>query len=285
MGEKEASNERAVNLQGIRFIIGVAAGKGGVGKSTITANLARAAQRQGLQVGILDADIYGPSLRRMIPDEIAPASHPTLPDRIIPATGSGIKMISMAYFCESGVATAVRAPFANGVISQFLQKVEWGQLDILFIDFPPGTGDIHLTLAQESRMHGMVMITTPQEIALMDVRKAVHMCQQTAIPILGIIENMSYWLDPSSGTKMHLLGGGGGQSLSSETGIPLLGEIPIEPVIAQTADKGEDLFAVAPDCLAAEVLMQASRKILEHAMSLEQMEGQYLKNFEMVWPS
>lgn len=283
MHNNEDSKERTGNLRDIRFIIGVAAGKGGVGKSTAAVNLARACSRQGLRVGIMDADIYGPSLRQMMPEETPPARHPEAPDRIVPAMACGIKMISMAFFCESDAATAVRAPFANGVIAQFIQKVDWGELDILFIDFPPGTGDIHLTLAQESRINGMVIVTTPQEVALIDVRKAIHMCHQMAVPILGILENMSFWHDPATGQKMYLLGQGGGQKLSVETGIPLLGEIPMEPVLSQAADKGEDIFALEPRSSAAGVLEQAGRKIVESAMSLEQMEGQYLKNFELLW--
>ncbi len=283
MLDREICKERAENLKNVRFVIGVAAGKGGVGKSTVAVNLARACMRQGLRVGILDADIYGPSLRQMLPEETPPAKHPSLPERIVPAVGCGIKMISMAYFCESHAATAVRAPFANGVIAQFLQKVDWDELDILFIDFPPGTGDIQLTLAQESRINGMVIVTTPQEVALLDVRKAIHMCHQMAVPILGVLENMSYWQDPATGQKLHLLGQGGGRILSAETGIPLLGEIPMEPALSQSADRGEDIFSTAPECLAAEVLMQASRKIGHHLTGLEQMEGQYLKNFELIW--
>lgn len=275
--------ERAENLRDVRFIIGVAAGKGGVGKSTVAVNLARASAREGLKVGILDADIYGPSLRQMMPEETLPAQHPSSPERIIPATAGGVKTISMAYFCESGRASAVRAPFANGVISQFLHKVDWGQLDVLFIDFPPGTGDIQLTILQESRISGMVIVTTPQEIALLDVRKAISMCQQMAVPVLGILENMSYWPDPASGQRIYLFGCGGGQKLSDETGIPLLGEIPVEPAVAQAADRGEDIFSSDPLCSAADVWLQAGRRILHHVKGLEEMEGQYLKNFELVW--
>jgi len=219
----------------------------------------------------------------MLPEETPPAENPLSPGRILPALASGIKMISMAFFCESHTATAVRAPFANGVIAQFLQKVEWGELDLLVIDFPPGTGDIHLTIAQESRVSGMVVVTTPQEIALLDVRKAVHMCHQMRLPILGVLENMSYWRDPTTGQKVHLLGQGGGQKLCAETGIPFLGEIPMEASLSQTADRGEDIFTVFPACSAADALLQACQKILEHATWLEQMEGRYLKNFELVW--
>jgi len=267
------------NLKNIRFILGVAAGKGGVGKSTLAVNLARAFSRQGLKAGLLDADLYGPSLRQMMPEEAAPSKHPSIPEKIIPAMACGIKTISMAYFWNPEAAAAVRAPYANGVIKQFLHSVEWGVLDILVIDFPPGTGDIHLTIGQESRIHGMVIVTTPQEIALLDVRKAVHMCHQMSIPIVGVLENMSYFSEEATGKRNYLFGCGGGKKLSEETGIPLLGEIPIEPLLAQASDRGENL----PNCAALSVIEEASKTIVRHLEALEQMEGQYVSNFELVW--
>jgi ATP-binding protein involved in chromosome partitioning len=271
------------NLRHIRFVLGIVAGKGGVGKSTVAVNLARAWADQGLKIGLLDADIYGPSLRQMLPEESLPLPHPSLEGQIIPAMSNGIKVISMAFFRDSQEALAVRAPFANGVIGQFLHKVVWGELDILLIDFPPGTGDIHLTISQESRMHGVVVVTTPQEIALMDVRKAIHMCHQIAAPVLGILENMSYWCDPNTNQRMHLLGEGGGKSLSKETGIPLLGEIPIEPLLTQAGDKGENLLHTTPNCPASLVFKHASQALLQQLQGLEAMEGQYVKTFELVW--
>ncbi len=276
-------NETTKNLLHTRFVLGVVAGKGGVGKSTVAVNLARAASKQGFRVGIIDADIYGPSLRHMLPEEIPPKESPSSPGHIIPAVSSGIKMISMAFFCEGDTSTAVRAPFANGLIGQFLHKVEWGELDLLLIDFPPGTGDIHLTIAQEIRLNGMVVVTTPQEISLLDVRKAIHMCDKMQLPILGVVENMSYWQESPDREKMFLFGEGGGHRLCEETGIPFLGEIPIEPRLAQAADRGDDIFACHPSCNAAQVLDQVSHKLLQHLAWLEQMEGQYLKNFELVW--
>lgn len=280
--DKITAQAHTDNNDSIRFIIGIAAGKGGVGKSTIAVNLARACARQGLRVGILDADIYGPSLRHMMPEDFPP-SQSSSTERILPAKAGEIKLMSMAYFTSPDTATAVRAPFVNGVIGQFLKKVEWGPLDILFIDFPPGTGDIHLTIGQESRINGIVIVTTPQEVALLDVRKAIHMCSQIGVPILGILENMSYWIDPATKQQVPLLGQGGGQKLNSETGIPLLGEVPIEPLLTKAADLGLDIFNMDSTCYAAHVLKQASQKIIHDLIALEQMEGQYLKNFELIW--
>ena len=219
------------------FVLGVAAGKGGVGKSTITVNLARAFQRMGLKVGVLDADIYGPSLRRLLPEEKMPKKRG---EWIEPALCSGIKLISMAYFKDEGDASAVRAPIVNGVIKQFIHQVDWGDLDVLMVDFPPGTGDVQLTLSQEAKLSGVVMVTTPQELALMDVRKAINMLEQVSVPVIGVIENMSYLLQGNQ--KVPLFGFGGGARLASECRIPFLGEIPVESEISHCGDKGSSLF-------------------------------------------
>jgi ATP-binding protein involved in chromosome partitioning len=167
---------------GPAHVIAIAAGKGGVGKSTVTVNLALALSLAGYKVGILDADLYGPSLRRMLPEDQLPQQKgPT----IVPAICQGIRVISMAYFRQDNLATAVRAPIANSLISQFLDQVEWGPLDYLLIDFPPGTGDIQLTLSQKAKLTGAVMVTTPQQVAIMDVRKAMHLFSQVRGPCFG----------------------------------------------------------------------------------------------------
>lgn len=219
-------------------LIAVAAGKGGVGKSTVTLNLALALQKRGRSVGILDADIYGPSIRRMLREDQLPSQKgPTL----VPAYCGGIKVISMAYFHPDNHSAAVRAPVANNLITQFLTQVEWGPLDYLLIDFPPGTGDIQLTIAQRAPITGAVMVTTPQEVAVMDVRKAMHLFAQTGIPALGIVENMSYFTD-ANGNKLHLFGEGGGENLATEAGIPFLGHIPIDPEVSISGDNGISIF-------------------------------------------
>ena len=188
------------NLAGVRRVVAVAAGKGGVGKSTLALNLALNLSKKGWRVGLMDADLYGPSLRKMLPEEVPPSQHPQVQDRIIPAQSGGIKMISMAYFIADGDPASVRAPIANGIIKQFIHLVEWGDLDFLLIDFPPGTGDIQLTLMQEGCLSGAIVVTTPQEIALLDVTKAVAMFRHMQVPLIGLVENMSHYLD-SRGTE------------------------------------------------------------------------------------
>lgn len=227
------------SMQRPRQVIAIAAGKGGVGKSTITVNLARALQSEGYAVGILDADLYGPSLRRMLPESRLPSQHN---GRFLPAESDGIRLLSMAYFRKENEATAVRAPIANSLIQQFLTQVDWGSLDFLLIDFPPGTGDIQLTLCQRAQLTGAVMVTTPQEVALMDVRKAMDLFSQVRVPILGVVENMSYFLNSENGQAYYLFGKGGGDRLAGEAGVPMLGHVPIVPSISRSGDEGESLF-------------------------------------------
>jgi len=222
-----------------KTIIAVAAGKGGVGKSTLTVNLALALKELGYRVAVLDADVYGPSVRKMLPEEKMPYQKG---ECIMPADCGGIKMISMAYFRDEGEAAAVRAPIANGLISQFLHKVDWGDAEYLLIDFPPGTGDVQLTLAQKARLTGAVMVTTPQEVAVADVSKAMHLFRQVNVPLLGIVENMC---GLSIGEQtLYPLGRGGGKRLARRSGVPFLGEIPIDPQLCRCGDEGGSIFAL-----------------------------------------
>jgi ATP-binding protein involved in chromosome partitioning len=268
-------------LAAIKFVIAIAAGKGGVGKSSVTVNLALALQAQGFAVGIMDTDIYGPSIRKMLPEDRLPSQKGEV---IQPALCSGIKMISMAYFRKDHEATAVRAPIANGLISQFIKNVAWGNLDFLLIDFPPGTGDIQLTLSQQANLTGAIMVTTPQEVAVLDVRKAIHLFEQVKIPILGIVENMSYYAFPQFSEPLYLFGRGGGERLAIEKGVPLLGEIPIDPILCDCGDKGHSLFALDPQhqkpitqafiTLAQKVVMQ---------LEIQSQAPSTLSQFDMSW--
>lgn len=217
------------------FIIAVAAGKGGVGKSTAAVQLALGLHKQGSRVGLLDADLYGPSIRRMLPEDELPRKKG---ESLIPALSHGIKVLSLAYFRPEKEAAAVRAPIANGIISQFLNQVEWGELDYFIIDFPPGTGDIQLTLAQKAHLTGAVLVTTPQEVALLDVRKAAALFNEMKVPLIGVIENMSYFSLPGSSEKHYPFGKGGGERLSKELGASLLGQIPLDPLQSQAGDEG-----------------------------------------------
>ncbi len=245
-------------LDAVKNIIAVAAGKGGVGKSTVSVNLALALSLMGFRVGIMDTDIYGPSVRRMLPESRLPAKNG---ERIIPASCLGISMISMAYFRKEEEASVVRAPIANGIVKQFIQQVDWGELDYLIIDFPPGTGDVQLTLAQQASLTGALMVTTPQEVAMMDVKKAMSMFSQVKVPIIGIVENMSYFLN--SDERVYLFGKGGGERLAREYGLPFLGGIPILEVISRCSDRGESIFSLE-NREAAEAYLSLARGVESH---------------------
>ncbi len=251
---KEKSKEAS-----IKAVIAIAAGKGGVGKSTVTVNLALALKQLGFAVGILDSDIYGPSVRKMLPEEVLPSQQG---DRIVPAQCLGIKMISMAYFRKENEAAVVRAPIANSLVTQFIRNVEWGQLDYLLIDFPPGTGDVQLTLSQQANLTGAVMVTTPQEVALLDVRKAIHLFDQVKVPILGIVENMSFYKESPLSPPVYLFGRGGGERLASEFGVSLLGSIPIDPLISKCGDEGTSLLAGGKGSFAVQAFLNLAEKVV-----------------------
>lgn len=221
----------------VKYLIAIAAGKGGVGKSSVAVNLALSMQQKGFSVGVMDVDIYGPSIRKMLPEDSLPLQKG---DTILPALSRGIKVISFAYFRKEEEANAVRAPIANGIVTQFVEKIDWGNLDFLFIDFPPGTGDVQLTICQKVKLSGAIIVTTPQDLSLIDVRKAMNLFEQVKVPIIGVVENMSFFLH--GGEKIHIFGKGGGERLSKEKEVPLLGQVPIDPLICQCADNGESLF-------------------------------------------
>ncbi|MEX1013476.1 MAG: P-loop NTPase [Waddliaceae bacterium] len=231
-------------------IIAIAAGKGGVGKSAVTVNLALSLKNKGFSVGILDADLYGPSIRKMLPETQMPGKRG---ERLTPALSCGIPIISMAYFRAEDTATAVRAPIANRLIQQFLSQIDWPALDYLLIDFPPGTGDIPLTLGQHANLSGAVIVTTPQEISLQDVRKAIQLFTQMRVPILGIVENMSFYCS-STESKVYPFGRGGGEKLSQEYKVPLLTQIPLDPRISESGDLGKPIEIQEFDQLAESLL-------------------------------
>lgn len=269
------------NPTSIKHIIAIAAGKGGVGKSTIAVNLALALQSLGQRVGIFDADIYGPSIRKMLPEEHPPTQQG---EQLVPAICcGGIRVMSMAYFRGEKEAAAVRAPIATGIIKQFIQTVNWGNLDYLLIDFPPGTGDIQLTLSQQAHLLGAVMVTTPQEVALMDVRKAMHLFEQVNVPLVGIVENMSYYLSGPKAEKIYLFGNGGGQRLARDSGVPFLGQIPLDPEICLCGDHGESLLAKQNKSSGSQAFMALANRFLEEVDVLQNLSGETLHNFELKW--
>jgi ATP-binding protein involved in chromosome partitioning len=258
--------------------IGIAAGKGGVGKSSMTVNLALALVASGAKVGILDADLYGPSIGKMLSNTIPIKEEEGW---IIPAQGLGIAYVSLAHFPMGQKATVVRAPIANHIISEFLHHVKWPQLDFLLIDFPPGTGDIQLTLMQEASLTGAILITTPQEVALLDVKKAYSMFQEMQVPILGVIENMSYFEENSN--KVYPFGQGGGERFCKEHHLKLLGEIPLEPNISRCCDHSLSLIEKFPGCQAAILFEKIAQELQGVLLSKELKERGAMKSFELLW--
>lgn len=248
----------------IPSVIAVAAGKGGVGKSTVAVNLALALKAQGHRVGLLDADIYGPSLVQMLPDGLEPIEDPEKPERLLPAQAFGIPFISVAHFRKE--AAIVRAPIANQIIEQFLTIVDWGDLEYLIVDFPPGTGDIQLTLMQKGSFTSAIVVTTPQKVATLDVRKAMQLFEQMSIPIAGVVENMSYL--HVGREKVFPFGQGGGSELAKEFSVPLLAQIPIDPLISEMGDSGNSLLEAKGSDLAGK-MMQLAQRVKEREKTIQ----------------
>jgi ATP-binding protein involved in chromosome partitioning len=232
-------------LPTVKNIIAVAAGKGGVGKSTVSTNLALALRSFGCSVGLLDSDIYGPSVPTMLGEPEVPAGNKP-PNRITPAVHYGIQVISVGFFIERDGAVVWRGPMIHKLLQQFVEDVEWGELDYLIIDLPPGTGDAQLSLSQLIPVGGAVIVTTPQEVSLIDVVKAVSMFKKVEIPILGVVENMSYYKCPSCGHHDDIFSHGGGKSLAQEIGTQLLGELPLHAQVRHGGDSGRPVVIGAP---------------------------------------
>ena len=228
-------------VPGVGRIIAIGSGKGGVGKSTVTSNLAVALARQGRKVGLLDADIYGPSQPRMM----GVSERPKSPDgkRILPLHAHGVTMMSIGLMVDPAKAVVWRRPMLMGALQQMLGQVEWGELDILLIDLPPGTGDVQLTLCQKTRLTGALIVSTPQDVALIDARKAVDMFNTLGTPILGLIENMSLYICPNCGHEAHLFGHGGVAREAEAMGVPLLGALPIDLETRRAGDAGTPVAA------------------------------------------
>jgi ATP-binding protein involved in chromosome partitioning len=227
-------------IPGVRTTLAISSGKGGVGKSTTAVNLAAALSRQGAKVGLLDADVYGPNLPQMLglgQVEVKVIDTPA-GQRFLPLEAHGIKVMSVGLLAEPDHPLAWRGPVLHKIITQFIQEVAWGDLDYLLIDLPPGTGDAQITIVQESPICGVILVTTPQQVAVADVRRSIHMFRRVGVPVLGIVENMSYLLCGHCGEPTPIFGSGGGQQLADELQAPLLGQVPIEPQICVGGDRG-----------------------------------------------
>jgi ATP-binding protein involved in chromosome partitioning len=266
MGQERQSQRAAVPAPtpvaypNLGNIIAISSGKGGVGKSTVAANLAVALAKQGSRVGLMDADIYGPNIPRMMGVNSAP---PVENQRIIPLHAHGVKVMSLGFMIERDQPAIWRGPIIMKIITQFLRDVQWGELDYFLVDMPPGTGDAQLSLVQATMVHGAVIVTTPQEVAAGDALRGAKMFQRVAVPVLGIIENMSYFACPHCGDRTPIFGSGGGKRLAEELGVPLLGEIPLYQAILEGGDRGEPIVLGEPQSPAAQALLDVAGRLRE----------------------
>ncbi len=245
-------------IPGVKYVIAVSSGKGGVGKSTVAVNLAVALSLNGAKVGLLDADIYGPNIPMMMGVEKAPEQQE---GKITPAESHGVKLISMGFFVPEDTAVVWRGPMVHTAIQQLFRDVLWGELDYLLIDLPPGTGDAQLTLTQLVSLAGAVTVTTPQEVALHDVRKGMMMFQKVNVPLLGIIENMSFYVCGHCGERTEIFSHGGGERAAEKLGIPFLGRIPIDPAIRIGGDTGNPVVIATPDSPQAKAFREIAAKL------------------------
>jgi ATP-binding protein involved in chromosome partitioning len=266
-------------ISGVRNIIAVASGKGGVGKSTVTANLAMALSLSGARVGVLDADIYGPSMVMMFNIQESPTGDDK--NNLYPViTQGGIKVVSMAMFANENKASIMRGPMVSQMVRHFVDRVHWGELDYLLIDFPPGTGDIQLSLTQNCPLSGAVVVTTPQEVSLIDVRKGLQMFDTVNIPVLGVVENMSYFICDHCDTKHFIFKQGGGQKIANKLGLPFLGEVPLEPGVAEAGDDGLPIVLRDPNSVSAFSFMEIAGKAVSQLAIQGQSEEHMIGKFD-----
>ena len=243
-------------------VIAISSGKGGVGKSTVAVNLAVALARDGKRVGIMDADIYGPNVPRMFGVFDKPA---VVGGRIQPLEAYGVKLMSIGFLVERDAAAIWRGPIIMKVLQQFLRDVEWGELDYFLVDMPPGTGDAQLSLVQSAQVSGAVIVTTPQEMAVGDALRGAKMFEKVNVPVYGVVENMAGFTDPATGQRIEFFSSGGGQRLATELGVPLLGQIPLQPGLAEQADQGRPVVLSAPDSPAGKALGAMAKAVVREA--------------------
>ncbi|MBD8875006.1 iron-sulfur cluster carrier protein ApbC [Roseibium polysiphoniae] len=254
-------------VPGVKTIIAVASGKGGVGKSTTTANLALGLQANGLKVGVLDADIYGPSVPRLF--NVTGRPEPVSGRILKPLEGYGIKVMSMGFMVEEETPMIWRGPMVISALTQMLREVAWGELDVLVVDMPPGTGDAQLTMAQQVPLAGAVIVSTPQDLALIDARKGLNMFRRVDVPVLGIVENMSYFLCPDCGARHDIFGHGGARAEAEKLGVPFLGEVPLDMQIRETSDAGTPVVVSDPDGAHTTVYRAIASRVMEEIARYE----------------
>jgi len=248
-----------IGVPGVKAIIAVASGKGGVGKSTTAVNLALGLLANGLRVGVLDADIYGPSMPRLLKISGRPTQ---IDGRIInPMENYGLKVMSMGFLVEEETAMIWRGPMVQSALLQMLREVAWGELDVLVVDMPPGTGDVQLTMAQQVPLAGAVIVSTPQDLALIDARKGLNMFRKVEVPVLGIVENMSYFIAPDTGARYDIFGHGGARKEAERIGVPFLGEVPLTMGIRETSDAGTPLVAAEPNGIVANIYREIAANV------------------------
>ena len=262
-GEEAPASEKLMNpqpLAGVDKIIAVSSGKGGVGKSTVAVNLAVMAAKQGQRVGIMDADIHGPSLSTLLGIDTKPDADEK---GLYPFQKYNIKSMSIGFIIEPGQPLIWRGPMLNKALEQIIEGTHWGELDMLFIDLPPGTGDVQISLTQKYKIDGAIVVTTPQNVALDDVHRGAVMFQHTNVPVLGVVENMSYYRCPHCDDLSHPFGKGGGLREAEKLGLPLLGSIPMDPKILELADKGQPIVDAEPDSESAKSYFALYQNVLK----------------------
>ena len=246
-------------IPGIKHVIAIASGKGGVGKSTVAANLAVALEKTKARVGLCDCDIYGPSISLMFGTRERPTA--TEDNRIIPIEQYNLRLMSMGFLLDDNAPAILRGPMVTRYTQQFLRQVEWGELDYLILDLPPGTGDIQLTVVQTVALAGAIIVTTPQEVALIDARKAATMFEKVNVTVLGLIENMSYFVSPSDGKRYDIFGSGGGEREAKRLRVPLLGQIPIDIATREAGDRGLPIVGEATDSAVAKEFIHIAQEL------------------------
>jgi ATP-binding protein involved in chromosome partitioning len=261
-GQERRPGRSSLPLPGVKHIVAVASGKGGVGKSTVACNLAVGLAKLGLKVGVLDADLFGPSMPKLFGLSAKPEIGPD-GQKLIPLEAFGVRVMSIGFLIEEGAPVIWRGPMVMSALNQLLREVAWGDLDVLVVDMPPGTGDTQLTMAQNVPLSGAVIVSTPQDLALIDARRGIAMFKQVQVPLLGIVENMSYFLCPHCGGRTDVFSHAGAQREAERLGVPFLGEVPLDIAIRANSDEGRPVVASLPDSAHAGSFLEIARRVAQ----------------------